>query len=174
MQIFSAACRSVLKREAAVVQVHCPAWAEEINCAQNQDGMHELDQQVLHEQRDHLALGLVASETGLLMHEECKDGFDGPCQPGICCTRQCAYCTQLAAQVYQPHACELHAWDAHGFDSCLAERKIILIGDSMMRQMFQSLACLLAPVTVSEYASNWSSTSATGDINNNCPAFVSL
>ncbi|CAL8467102.1 g6638 [Coccomyxa elongata] len=74
-------------------------------------------------------------------------------------------------QMYKPHACELHAWDANGFDRCVANRRIILIGDSLMRQMFQSLACLLGPVTASEHASNWSDTSSTSAVNYPMPGY---
>ena len=83
--------------------------------------------------------------------------------PNSLATRSCHNGSWLSAQEYQPHACKLHPWDALGFDRCLANRCVILVGDSLMRQMFQSLACLLAPVTLTEHASNWSSTSTTGN-----------
>ena len=35
------------------------------------------------------------------------------------------------------------------FAQCTAKRRIIMIGDSLMRQQFQSLACLTSNVTVS-------------------------
>ena len=46
-------------------------------------------------------------------------------------------------KVFQPHACELHSMNATHFSKCLAGQRIIIIGDSTMRQVFQSLACLL-------------------------------
>ena len=46
-------------------------------------------------------------------------------------------------QVFKPYGCELHPMNARHFAQCLQGRRIIMIGDSTMRQMFQSLACLL-------------------------------
>ena len=46
-------------------------------------------------------------------------------------------------KVYEPHACELHAFNASHFSQCTKGQRIIIIGDSTMRQVFQSLACLL-------------------------------
>lgn len=47
-------------------------------------------------------------------------------------------------KVFKPHACELNAWNASRFEQCLAGRCIIIVGDSTMRQTFQSLACLMS------------------------------
>ena len=54
-------------------------------------------------------------------------------------------------KVFKPHACELHAWNASHFEECLAGRRIIIIGDSTMRQAFQSLACLLTDQILSGF-----------------------
>jgi hypothetical protein len=43
---------------------------------------------------------------------------------------------------FQPASCDLRSFDAVGFDKCMAGRRLIIVGDSLMRQMFQSLACL--------------------------------
>ena len=45
--------------------------------------------------------------------------------------------------MFRPYGCELHPMDSKHFAQCLQGRRIIMIGDSTMRQMFQSLACLL-------------------------------
>ena len=50
---------------------------------------------------------------------------------------------QEFSQVFKPHACELQPMDAQHFSQCLRNRRVIMIGDSTMRQMFQSLACIL-------------------------------
>ena len=54
-------------------------------------------------------------------------------------------------KVFKPHACELHAWNASHFEECLAGRRIIIIGDSTMRQAFQSLACLMSDQILSGF-----------------------
>lgn len=46
-------------------------------------------------------------------------------------------------KVFEPYSCELHAMNATHFSQCLKGQRIIIIGDSTMRQVFQSLACLL-------------------------------
>lgn len=46
-------------------------------------------------------------------------------------------------KTFEPHACELHSFNASHFSQCVAGQRIIIIGDSTMRQVFQSLACLL-------------------------------
>ena len=45
-------------------------------------------------------------------------------------------------KVFRPHACDLQEFSAEQFQACLRGRRIIMIGDSTMRQLFQSLACL--------------------------------
>ena len=42
----------------------------------------------------------------------------------------------------------LAAWDAQKFAQCASKKRIIMIGDSLMRQQFQSLACLTGNVSV--------------------------
>ena len=54
-------------------------------------------------------------------------------------------------KIFEPHACELNAFDASDFSQCMAGQRLIIIGDSTMRQIFQSLACLLHE----EVASGW-------------------
>ncbi|CAL8469667.1 g9208 [Coccomyxa elongata] len=58
-------------------------------------------------------------------------------------------------KVFRPHDCDLPKWDAKGFDKCLKGRRLIFIGDSLTRQMYSSLSCLVAPVTVSGTAMDW-------------------
>ncbi len=53
---------------------------------------------------------------------------------------------QIYRKVYKPHACELRPFSAEQFEACLPGKRVIIIGDSTMRQMFQSLACLMTPV----------------------------
>lgn len=50
---------------------------------------------------------------------------------------------QVFRKTFEPHSCELHAFNASHFSECMTRRRIIIIGDSTMRQVFQSLACLL-------------------------------
>ena len=47
--------------------------------------------------------------------------------------------------MFKPHDCALHQFNPEHFEQCLTGRRIIVIGDSTMRQMFQSLACLMTP-----------------------------
>lgn len=54
-------------------------------------------------------------------------------------------------KTFEPHACELNAFDASDFSQCMAGQRLIIIGDSTMRQVFQSLACILHE----EVASGW-------------------
>ena len=53
-----------------------------------------------------------------------------------------------ADQVFKPYECNLRSWDAEKFSECTAARRIIMIGDSLMRQQFMSLACLANDVVV--------------------------
>ena len=63
-------------------------------------------------------------------------------------------------QEYRPHACALRPWDAAAFGACMRGRRIVLIGDSLMRQMFQSLACLLGPQLEAGRGADWGATFA--------------
>eukprot|EP00897_Mesotaenium_endlicherianum_P007220 jgi/Mesen1/6526/ME000333S05833 len=45
---------------------------------------------------------------------------------------------------WRPRACRLPRFDAHAMLSALRNKRILFSGDSMMRQMYQSLVCLLA------------------------------
>ena len=47
-------------------------------------------------------------------------------------------------KIFQPYSCDLHRMNATHFSKCLTGQRIIIIGDSTMRQVFQSLACLLS------------------------------
>lgn len=68
-----------------------------------------------------------------------------------------------AVQVFQPHSCDLAPWDAAAFGQCVKGKRLIFIGDSTTRQQFQSLACLLGPVTAAAHGSaHWNSSSITG------------
>jgi hypothetical protein len=46
-------------------------------------------------------------------------------------------------QVFRPFVCDLRPWNLQSFMTCTAERRLILIGDTSMHLMFNSLACLL-------------------------------
>ena len=48
---------------------------------------------------------------------------------------------------------------------CMKGRRIIMIGDSLTWQMYNSLACLLAPVTAHGFSGLWeeANTTVTGD-----------
>ncbi len=54
-------------------------------------------------------------------------------------------------KVFRPFACDLHAMNATHFAQCLKGQRMIIIGDSTMRQVFQSLACLLHEEIVDGY-----------------------
>lgn len=54
-------------------------------------------------------------------------------------------------KVFRPHGCDLHAMNASHFSQCLAGQRMIIIGDSTMRQVFQSLGCLLHEEVVDGY-----------------------
>ncbi|EIE21418.1 hypothetical protein COCSUDRAFT_43154 [Coccomyxa subellipsoidea C-169] len=68
-------------------------------------------------------------------------------------------------KIFRPHECDLPKWDPYGFEKCLKGRRIIFIGDSLTWQMYNSLACLLAPVTANGTAVTWdkANTTVTGD-----------
>ena len=51
--------------------------------------------------------------------------------------------------MFKPFECDLRPWDAQKFAHCTAKKRIIMIGDSLMRQQFQSLACLTSNISVS-------------------------
>lgn len=41
-------------------------------------------------------------------------------------------------QVFQPDQCELREWDPAGFERCMAGRRLLMFGDSLMRQVRNS------------------------------------
>ena len=47
-------------------------------------------------------------------------------------------------QVFQPYVCNMRDWDQEDFLKCTYKRRIIMIGDMSMHQMFNSMACLLS------------------------------
>ena len=53
--------------------------------------------------------------------------------------------------MFRPFACDLHAMNATHFAQCLKGQRMIIVGDSTMRQVFQSLACLLHEEIVDGY-----------------------
>ena len=53
--------------------------------------------------------------------------------------------------MFRPFACDLHAMNGTHFAQCLKGQRMIIIGDSTMRQVFQSLACLLHEEVVEGY-----------------------
>lgn len=50
---------------------------------------------------------------------------------------------RLWLQVFKPFVCELRPWDTADFLQCTGKRRMIMIGDMSMHQLFNSLACLL-------------------------------
>ena len=50
----------------------------------------------------------------------------------------------LSLQVFRPYVCDLRPWDAKDFLQCTAKRRMIMVGDMSMHQLFNSLACLLS------------------------------
>lgn len=60
----------------------------------------------------------------------------------------CRATLQVYRQAYKPYVCELRPFSAEHFEACLPGKRIIIIGDSTMRQLYQSLACLLSPVII--------------------------
>ncbi|CAL5222153.1 g4478 [Coccomyxa viridis] len=58
-------------------------------------------------------------------------------------------------KVFRPYACDLHAMNATYFAQCLKGQRMIIVGDSTMRQVFQSLACLLHEEIVEGYLVPW-------------------
>lgn len=46
-------------------------------------------------------------------------------------------------QIFQADQCQLRNFDAKDFSQKMAGRKLIMIGDSIMRLHFYSLACLM-------------------------------
>ncbi|CAL8467294.1 g6831 [Coccomyxa elongata] len=63
-------------------------------------------------------------------------------------------------KVFKPHGCALHHFNPEHFEQCLTGRQIIIIGDSTMRQLFQSLACLMTPRIVGGFFMDWDKTNA--------------
>lgn len=61
----------------------------------------------------------------------------------------------LLEQIFRPFVCELRQWDLPDFVRCTAKRRIILIGDMTMQQMFNSLACLLHSAIRSGSQTTW-------------------
>ena len=47
-------------------------------------------------------------------------------------------------QVFRPYVCNMRDWDQEDFLKCTYKRRIIMIGDMSMHQMFNSMACLLS------------------------------
>lgn len=64
------------------------------------------------------------------------------------------------AQVVEVEGCELHPWSPEGFMRCMSGRRLILIGDSLMRQTFHSLACMLASVSTKGSSGLWDSSTS--------------
>lgn len=56
--------------------------------------------------------------------------------------------------------CELHPWSPEGFMRCMSGRRLILIGDSLMRQTFHSLACMLGSVSTKGSSGLWDSSTS--------------
>ncbi|CAL8469668.1 g9209 [Coccomyxa elongata] len=58
-------------------------------------------------------------------------------------------------KVFLADQCQLRQFDAAAFQTCFAGRRLFLIGDSLMRQQFASLACLLKGVSASGKSARW-------------------
>lgn len=58
-------------------------------------------------------------------------------------------------QVFQADQCQLRNFDANDFNQKMAGRKLILVGDSIMRLHFHSLACLMRSQITTGYAMDW-------------------
>ena len=46
--------------------------------------------------------------------------------------------------MFRPYVCNMRDWDQEDFLKCTFKRRIIMIGDMSMHQMFNSMACLLS------------------------------
>lgn len=68
----------------------------------------------------------------------------------LCAAQAAESITVRPEQVYKPYDCDLRPWNPEHFAECTAAKRIIMIGDSLMRQQWLSLACMLADVTVSQ------------------------
>ena len=51
--------------------------------------------------------------------------------------------------------CDLRPWDAKDFLQCTAKRRMIMVGDMSMHQLFNSLACLLSGAIQEGYQMPW-------------------
>jgi hypothetical protein len=49
----------------------------------------------------------------------------------------------------------MRQWDLQEFVKCTANRRMIMVGDMSMQQMFDSLACLTRPALKSGKQSPW-------------------
>ncbi|EIE21588.1 hypothetical protein COCSUDRAFT_66960 [Coccomyxa subellipsoidea C-169] len=58
-------------------------------------------------------------------------------------------------QVYKPFVCDMRQWDLQEFAKCTANRRMIMVGDMSMQQMFNSLACLTRPALKSGKQTPW-------------------
>lgn len=63
-------------------------------------------------------------------------------------------------KVFQPHNCDLHAMNGTHFAQCLKGQRIVIVGDSTMRQVFQSLACILHEDVEDGYLVPWEDATA--------------
>jgi hypothetical protein len=146
-------------------QVDCPAWAQEINClSPDLDVSAAVRAKARAEYRQVDAGASICRIASILATSDtCHVSEDYSASEGFSCNT--AHCTMpLHAQVFKPHGCKLRPWDAAAFSECVRGRRLIFIGDSTTRQQFQSLACLLGPVTASEHGSmSWNSSSITGE-----------
>ena len=77
----------------------------------------------------------------------------GPCCSCIFCLRMLArvgtantngQLSMWGLQVFRPYVCNMREWDQEDFLKCTYKRRIIIIGDMSMHQMFNSMACLLS------------------------------
>lgn len=67
----------------------------------------------------------------------------------IPCTLHCC------RKIFQPNVCQLRTTDPADFAQCTAGRRIIMLGDSLMRLHFYSLACLLRANVTAGRSSPW-------------------
>ena len=62
---------------------------------------------------------------------------------------------EICLQIFRPFVCDMRPWDGQDFLQCTAKRRMILIGDMSMHQLFNSLACLLGKAITTGSQTPW-------------------
>ncbi len=68
---------------------------------------------------------------------------------------QASKIADYTVQVYKPFVCDMRQWDLQEFAKCTANKRMIMVGDMSMQQMFNSLACLTRPALKSGKQTPW-------------------